>query len=369
MTSTLRGRLVSPSGVYGGEISFNTHIETVTPLPTAGPYLLPGFIDAHVHGGGGADTMDGAEGVRTLSRFHLEHGSTTLYPTTITNPWEKIVDSLRDLREVIQEADPLLPALPGAHLEGPFISPKRLGAQPPYTITPTAELVAELLEIDVIRLVTLAPEIPGALEAALRFTEVEARVSIGHTAASFEQVREFVNTVQGAGGTTGFTHLFNAMGGLAGREPGVVGAAFADHNSYTELILDGHHVHQGSFLAALAAKGDQLLLVTDAIRAAGLPEGTSELGGQIVTVRGGSARLPGGTLAGSVLTLDRAFRNAVGYGLPLEKASASLSAVPARYLGISDRGILEAGKRADLIVMDQDLAIQEVYVAGRKVVG
>ncbi len=313
--------------------------------------------------------MDGAEGIRTLSRFHLEHGTTTLYPTTITNPWEKIVHALEGLSEVIEEADPHLPSIPGAHLEGPFINPKRLGAQPPYTVTPTADRVAELLEFSVIRLVTMAPEIPGALDAALRFTSAGVRVSAGHTTASFEQVQSFVVAVQGAGGTTGFTHLFNAMGGLAGREPGVVGAAFADTNSFAELILDGHHVHQGSFLAALTAKGDHLLLVTDAIRAAGLPEGTSELGGQIVTVRKGAARLPDGTLAGSVLTLDQAFRNAVGYGLPLERASALLSTIPAQYLGTHDRGGLEAGKRADLIVMNNDLVIEEVYVAGRKVVG
>lgn len=332
-------------------------------------YILPGFIDTHVHGGGGGDTMDGSEGVYTLAKFHLQHGTTTLYPTTMTNPWANIIKALQGVREVMQEPSDNLPDIPGVHLEGPFISPKRLGAQPPFTLEPTRELLDELLKFNVIRLVTLAPEIPNALEAATTFAKAGVRVSIGHSAATYEQTKVCLETIRNAGGTVGFTHLYNAMGGLSGREPGVVGAALADKASFAELILDTHHVHHASFLAALNAKREQLFFVTDAIRAAGLPDGKTELGGQEVTVKEGRAVLVDGTLAGSVLTLDKALRNARETGLTLGQASKLLSAIPARYMGLEDRGRLTEGGRADLVVLSKEMKVLEVYLAGRRCVG
>ncbi len=364
----LSGQLVTSQGVRAGGLEFGTHITAITDTTGAEDrYILPGFIDTHVHGGGGGDTMDGAEGVRTLARFHVQHGATTLYPTTITNPWEKIIGALKGVKAVQAEADPTLPDLPGVHLEGPFISPERLGAQPPLTRIPTLEDLSELLAFGVIRLVTLAPEITGAAQAAQRFAQAGVRVSVGHTVASYEAVRAFGKTVREAGGTLGFTHLYNAMGGLEGRDPGIVGAALADIDAYSELILDFRHVHPGSFLATLQAKPDRLHLMTDCIRAGGLGDGETELGGQRVSVRNGAATLPDGTIAGSTLTLDRALQNAVSLGVGLEQASRMLSEIPARYMGLNDRGSLSRGKRADLVVLDRDLEVQAVYVAGRQV--
>ena len=334
----------------------------------SGSYLLPGFIDTHLHGGGGGDTMDGAVGVRTLARFHLRHGTTTLYPTTITNPWEQVLNALNGVREVREAKEPDLPDIGGAHLEGPFISVKRLGAQPPFTLEPSQERVEEVLSLGVVSLVTTAPELPGALLAARTFAVAGVRVSVGHTVADFETVRTFTKTVQAAGGTAGFTHLYNAMSPLQSRAPGAVGAALADSASYAELIFDTHHVYEGSFLAAFAAKPEGLHFVTDSIRACGLEEGETELGGQKASVKNGAARLADGTLAGSVLTLDRALRNAVEAGLSLAQASRLLSQTPAQYMGLRDRGSLEPGKRADIVVLDEDLNVLEVYVAGRKVV-
>ncbi len=331
-------------------------------------YVLPGFIDTHVHGGGGGDTMDGAEGVRTLAKFHLQHGTTTLYPTTITNPWENILSALKSTKEMMAEQSKDLPDIPGVHLEGPFINPKRLGAQPPFATEPTEDLVNEVLEFNVIRLVTLAPEISGVLEAAKKFVAADVRVSVGHSAATFEEVQNLAKLVQQQG-TLGFTHLYNAMGGLSGREPGVVGAALSNLESFAELIVDMHHGHTGSFLAALNAKPNHLFLITDCIRAGGLAEGETELGGQKVTVKNGKATLSDGTLAGSVLTLDVALRNVLKAGVTLEKVSQLLSATPARYMGLNDRGVLNVGKRADFVVLDKDMKVLEVYVAGIKVVG
>ena len=376
MSKQLRANLLTPQGLAQGTLSFGAIINDIViddTVQTAkvnkdAPYILPGFIDTHVHGGGGADTMDGADGVRTLAQFHLSHGTSTLYPTTITNPWDNIIAALQGVKTVMASANGL-PSIPGVHLEGPFISPQRLGAQPPNALEPEQEKLDELLALDVIRLLTLAPEIGGAATACQQFVAANVRLSVGHSRASFEEVMTIATLVQQAGGTLGFTHLYNAMGGLAGREPGIVGAALANPDAYAELIFDEQHVHRGSFLAALHAKPEHLTLISDAIRAAGMPEGETELGGQRAVYQDGAVRLADGTLAGSVLTLDTALKNAVAAGVPLLQCSHLLSRNPARYMGLADRGELVAGKRADLVVLDTAFNVLEVYVAGQKLVG
>jgi N-acetylglucosamine-6-phosphate deacetylase len=366
----LQGLLVTPKGLVNGSISFQETIDNIEVSSLKqNTYILPGFIDVHVHGGNSGDTMDGAEGVLKLAAFHLHHGTTTLYPTTMTNPWSNIIHALKGFKTLMQEKLEALPDMPGVHLEGPFINPQRLGAQPPFTLEPTLEQLEELLAFDVIRLVTLAPEIKSGLEAVKIFAGNNIRVSAGHTAASYEQIQTMLQTVQQEKGVAGFTHLYNAMGGLTGREPGVVGAALASKESFAELIFDLHHVSVGSFLAALNAKPNHLFFITDCIRAAGLEEGESELGGQKVIVKNGKATLENGTLAGSVLTMDQALRNALELGLSLGQITQLLSATPANYMGLHDRGSLEVGKRADVVVMNQHFEIQEVYVAGQKVIG
>lgn len=364
----LQGRILTPEGVVRGRLHFGDRIEAIEAADVDGPLLLPGFIDVHVHGGGGADTMDGREGALELARFHLKHGTTTILPTTITNPWEKILSALAGVARLIgsEAGEEVLPAIPGAHLEGPFISPGRLGAQPPFTLPPEPELVAQALANGAVRVVTIAPELPGALEAARAFVAAGVRVSIGHTLASYDEVLEFARLVRREEGVLGFTHLFNAMGGVAGREPGPAGAALALLDAHCELIFDGHHVAPGSLHAARAAKGERLLFVTDCIRAGGSGDGETELGGQPVTVSGGAARLADGTLAGSVLTLDRALRNALAAGVPLAEASSLVSAAPARYLGLADRGELARGKRADIVALADDHRVTGVWVAGRE---
>jgi len=389
----MEGVLVLPGGLARGTLTYDgAVIAAIDAEPLGGGdaslleevrggdgrVVLPGFIDPHVHGGGGGDTMDGPEGVRALARFHLGHGTTTVLPTTITNPWPNVVGALRGVKRVMQELEKggpggrsrgAMPSIPGAHLEGPFISPDKLGAQPPLTLTPTAERLEELLALEVLRVVTMAPEIAGAPDAARCLARAGVRVSVGHTAAGYEEARALAAVVRAEGGVVGFTHLFNAMSTLASRAPGTVGAALSDPEAFAELILDLHHVHEASFLAVLAAKPDRLLFVTDAIRACGMPEGETELGGQRVLVRGGAARLPGGSLAGSVLTLDAALRNAVRAGVPLATASRLASGVAAEYLGLADRGALEVGKRADLVVLDSALEVRSVVAAGRRVGG
>ena len=368
----LAGNILTPAGFVRGAVDFGATIQGVeaggaAPVGEPDRFILPGFIDTHVHGGDGGDTMDGPAGVRRLARFHVRHGTTTLLPATITAPWAEVMAALRGVAEVRARGVAGGADVLGAHLEGPFISPQRLGAQPPHALTPTSARVAEALALNVVRVVTLAPEIECGPEAAQQFARAGVRVSLGHTAATYEQASAVMDDVRAAGGTSGATHLYNAMGGLAGREPGTVGAVFAHPHGYAELILDLHHVHPGAFLSARAALGGRLLLVTDAMRAAGRGDGESELGGQPVRVEGGRATLAGGGLAGSVLTLDAALRNAVRCGLPLEEAVRMLGEVPARYLGLKDRGRLEVGRRADFAVLDADLAPREVWVKGERV--
>ncbi|WP_424952557.1 N-acetylglucosamine-6-phosphate deacetylase [Deinococcus sp.] len=362
---TLEGTLWTPAGWLPGRLVFDsriTRLERVAHAPER--YILPGFIDVHVHGGGGADAMDGESGIRALARFHARHGTTSLLPTTITTPWPQVMAALTAIRSVRDAPQPEEAAVLGAHLEGPFVSPQRLGAQPPFAVLPTPQRVAEVLALDTVRVVTLAPELPGALEAARAFARAGVRVSLGHTVGTAEQAAEVIGVVLGAGGEVGGTHLFNAMSGLSGREPGVVGALLAEPAAYAELILDGHHVHRASFLAALQAKPERLLLITDAMRAAGMPDGEYDLGGQSVQVQNNQARLPGGTLAGSLLTLNEALRQATRAGTELHLAVALLSQHPARYLGLSDRGELRPGLRADVVVLSSDLSVQQVFVAG-----
>ncbi len=370
----LSGLLVLPGGVKPGRLRFGERFEQVEQArPGEGEgaaerYLLPGFIDTHVHGGSGGDTMDGAEGVRTLSRFHAQHGTTTLLPTTMTNPWENVLAALSAVREVMATGGTDGAEIVGAHLEGPFISPGRLGAQPPQTILPTHERVQEALALGVVRALTIAPELPGATEAALAFAAAGVRIGVGHTRADAETVSAFLRAVHAAGGRTAATHLFNAMGGIEGRVPGPAGALMTDSQTWLEVILDGVHVHSTSFLLACAAAPERVMLITDAMRAAGLGDGESELGGQKVVVKDGKAVLAGGTtIAGSVLTLDVALRNALSAGLSLPEVSQMLSAAPAASLGLTDRGRLEVGLRADLVVLGSDFEVLDVYVGGQKV--
>lgn len=364
--TSLSGQVFTPGGPKPARLSFGSVIESIEPDSTAPEevYILPGFIDTHVHGGGGGDTMDGPAGVRQLALTHARHGTTTLLATTMTAPWPQVVSALRGVATVMAEGATGGADLLGAHLEGPFISPDRLGAQPPNACLPLPELVEEVLALGVVRAVTLAPELPGALEAAIRFAAAGVRVGLGHTTASFEQTWAVLDAVREHGGRSAGTHLFNAMGGLSGRQPGPVGALLTHPAASLELITDGHHLHPASIALTLLAAPERALLVTDAIRATGMGDGPSELGGQQVTVRDGKATLADGTLAGSVLTLDLALRNLLKLGYPLDLISRLLSENPARSLGLPDRGRLAEGLRADVVVLEADLRVRQVYVGG-----
>lgn len=368
----IEGHILTPAGFVRGTLEVSgTRIAALRGTPVAEdavraqadtPVLLPGFIDTHVHGGGGADTMEAGSAARTLARLHARHGTTALLATTMTAPLADIEGALRALAPAIAQREPGAARLLGVHLEGPYISPDKLGAQPAFARPPSLAEIAALHAIAPIRLVTLAPEVSGMLALIPALVGLGMRVQIGHTAASYEQAVEALDA-----GASGFTHLFNAMSPLQHRAPGAAGAALA-HGRNAELIPDLLHVHPGAIRAALRAIPG-LFCVTDATAAAGMPDGDYRLGRQTVTKCLGGVRLADGTLAGSTLTMDQALRNLVAIGLPLGEASLRVSTQAARYLGVdAERGELKPGAYADVVALDaRTLDLRDVWIEGEAI--
>lgn len=329
-----------------------------------GLYVAPGLIDVHVHGYLGEDTSDGSEqGIRTIAEGVLANGVTCFLPTTMTVSWKEIEASLDAVRRLMPEsrrADFKGAEIAGCHAEGPFINPERKGAQAAeHILPPRAELV--LPHRDVIRLITVAPEMPGGIKFIRELTEKTGIVvSIGHSNADFDLALQAIEA-----GASHITHLFNAQSALNHRNPGIVGTALT-RDVYTELIADTFHVHTGLYSLLYNVKRSHLVLVTDCTRAGGLPDGVYSLGGQPIYVKGIECRLADGTIAGSVLRLNEAVRNLHRFGgIPLSSAVHAASLSPAQSIGIADRkGSIEAGKDADLVLMDDECGIQAVYVRG-----
>ena len=373
----LRGRILTPLGFVDGTITFDAEgrIDAIAGTPAAlerardtqGPLILPGFVDLHVHGGGGHDVMEGGDAARQIAALHARHGTTSMLATTMTAP-------MSDLEAAFAALTPLFAPMPagaqrsakgarilGVHLEGPYINPGKLGAQPDYARPLDGAEIRRLHALAPIKLITLAPEVAGNVDVIESLVAAGYRVQIGHSLASYEEVVSAIE--RGAGG---FTHLYNAMSALHHREPGVVGAALA-HATYSEIIPDLLHVHAGAIKVALRAI-PCLYCVTDSTAASGMPDGEYKLGRHTVTKCLGGVRLPDGTLAGSTLTMDQALRNLVErIGLDLADASRRVSTFAADHLGLADRGRLQRGAWADVVVLDSDLQITDVYVEGNPV--
>ena len=367
--NSLHGHILTPQGFVhgllrhaGGRIAAieGTPVDEAQARASTLPLLLPGFIDLHVHGGGGHDTMGAGDAALHIARTHARHGTTALLATTMTAPLGEIETALRALAPLCQARPAGTARVLGVHLEGPYINPGRLGAQPDFAITATLADVLALHALAPLRLVTLAPELPGHIELIVALRAQGFVVQIGHSAGSFED-----GVAALAAGATGFTHLFNAMTGLHHREPGMVGAALA-HAERAEIIPDLLHVHPGAIRVALRAIPG-LYCVTDSTAAAGMPDGDYRLGRHTVTKCLGGVRLPDGTLAGSTLTMDQALRNLVALGLSLAEASRRTATIAAEHLGLADRGALAPGGWADVVVLDASLQLQRVLIEGEEI--
>ena len=358
----ISGRIVRPGAVVPGHVEIDgpAIIEVVADNRAGDDLIVPGFVDLHCHGGGGHTFTTGdPAAARGAAEFHLRHGTTTMLASLVSSPFELMRDATAGYLPLVRAG-----AIAGVHFEGPYLSGDRCGAQnPAYLRDPSVEELTALVKLGegAVRMVTVAPELPGAPEAIAFLREHGVLAAIGHTDATYEQTRAGLD----AGATVG-THLFNGMRPPHHREPGPV-VGLLDSLAVCELIADNVHLHPGMLaFAARSAGPDRAALVTDAMDAAGMPDGRYELGGQEVVVADRVARLArNGSIAGSTLTMDLALRNAVAAGIPLEDAVAMAATTPARALGLADEvGALEAGLRADLVVLSPELAVKRVMRAG-----
>ncbi|RKN09703.1 N-acetylglucosamine-6-phosphate deacetylase [Streptomyces radicis] len=336
--------------------------DEVEVVDLAGHWVLPGFVDIHVHGGGGASFSAGTadEALRVIET-HRAHGTTTMLASTVTGDLGDLAWQAAALSELVEQGD-----LAGLHFEGPFISALRCGAHEPALLRdPDPAAVRKLIDAarGTARMLTLAPELPGGIDSVRLLSEHGVLAAVGHTDAPYETVREAVDA-----GATVATHLFNAMPQLGHRSPGPIAALLEDERVTVELINDGTHLHPAVLELAFRCAGpDRVAFITDAMGAAGMGDGLYPLGPMKVEVRDGVARLTeGGAIAGSTLTLDLAFRRAVTVdGIAVTDAVRALCATPARLLGLSDRvGSIEEGKDADLVVLDGDFALTGVLRKG-----
>ncbi len=365
MSDAMQGNILTPGGWVHGVISFSDRIndirgDSVDPSGNGDAYIIPGFIDLHVHGGGGRDIMEGGDAPHVISSMHARHGTTSLLATTMTAPPQEIDTALKAIGAACARRRPGAARVLGVHLEGPYINSGKLGAQPDYARVATLAEVMRLASYASLRLITVAPEITGHLDLVKQLSAVGIRVQIGHTLGTYEDGVAALEQ-----GATGFTHLFNAMSGLHHRAPGMVGAALA-HAQYAELIPDLLHVHPGAIKVALRAI-PHLYCVTDSTAATGMPDGDYLLGRHRVQKCLGGVRLADGTLAGSTLTMDQALRNLVGLGLAIEEASHRTATYAADFLGLHDRGRLVPGAWTDVVVLDRALQLQRVIIEGEEI--
>nr|WP_318473243.1 N-acetylglucosamine-6-phosphate deacetylase [Photobacterium leiognathi] len=369
-------RIFTPTGIaYNQYVIVNDRkIEAITetkPLDCdvtelEGQTLVPGFIDIHIHGRAGADVMDATpQALQTIADALPKTGVVAWVGTTVTAPWQDIINALQQVREFCQQPKQVGAKLLGSFLEGPYFTEAYRGSHPTqYLQAPSIAALAELKEVagDSLIRVALAPEYQGSDEAIQWLTSQGIKTSIAHTSANFEQV----TTAHQHGADCG-VHLFNGMSGLHHREPGCAGAVLF-HDMLVELIADGIHVHPVMMQLAYRMKGyQQLALITDCMRAGGLSDGKYQLGAQMITVTNGEARTDDGSLAGSTCSLDQALRNMIMLaGVPEWEAVQMATSVPAKYVGIDDKlGFIKPGYNASFALLDPQFQIQATLIDGQ----
>ncbi|UEG32664.1 N-acetylglucosamine-6-phosphate deacetylase [Enterobacter ludwigii] len=344
-------------------------ITAIEPIPAGvhardADQLCPAYIDTHVHGGAGVDVMDDApEVLDTLAMHKAREGTGAFLPTTVTAPLETVHRALARIARRCMSGGPGAQIL-GSYLEGPYFTPQNKGAHPPalFRELDVSELDS-LIEVSqhTLRVVALAPEKPGALQAIRHLKQRGIRVMLGHSAATYDQTLAAFEA-----GADGLVHCYNGMTGLHHREPGMVGAGLTDPRAWLELIADGHHVHPGALRLCACCAKERIVLITDAMQAAGMPDGRYRLCGDEVNMHGGVVRTASGGLAGSTLSLDAAVRNMVAQaGITPADAIHMASLHPARLLGIDHQlGSLKPGKRANMIALDEGFHLQQIWIQG-----
>lgn len=373
----LSGRIITPDGIINGSVCFENGVITEINSGNAESdlYIAPGFIDIHIHGGGGHDFMDGTEeAFLGAARLHASHGTATLLPTTLTCPDDELFHSF-DIFRKAQKDETYGGMFYGMHLEGPYFSIKQAGAQDPkYLKNPSKEHYEEILKKGegIIARWSVAPELEGALELGDRLNELGICASMGHSDALYEEVLEAVKH-----GYTHLTHFYSGMSALTRkrgyRYPGMVESGYMIDELLVEVICDGKHLPHSMLKYVFTAKGvEKCALVTDAMRGAGMTEGKTILGslenGQECYIEDGVAKMPGGeAFAGSIATTDRLVRNAIQAGASLTDAVKMMTSTPASIIGIKDRGEISIGKRADFTIFDDEINIAAVISGGKTI--
>ena len=338
--------------------------ETAYDVDAKGQYLVPGFVDVHSHGAMGGDFSDGkAEDMEKLSRYYAANGVTSYLATTMTLKEHTLIPAMEVIRDFVRPADGAKCA--GIHLEGPFLCYNKRGAQAAENLhLPDAEMFTRLNAASggKVKLVTVAPETEGAMEFIRKVSPV-CTVSLGHTEADYDTAMEAYKN-----GASHATHLFNGMPALHHRTPGVIAAAF-DSGATAELICDGLHIHPGVIRMASALFGENLVVISDSLRCAGMPDGEYELGGQPIEMKNGKATLKGSdTLAGSSTNLLQELKNLVQFGLSLETALTAMTIAPAKAVRLDDTiGSVAPGKCADLLLLDENLNLTATYIDGQQI--
>lgn len=372
-------RLITPEQVLNGycvvvnhgiitgiDLEKNINLESVDEIVDGlGNYLSPGFIDIHNHGNSGFDFMDATEkAIDEIGRYHLQNGVTSYLGTVLTQSYENMMKAVLNIANYDKKEN--ISQILGAHLEGPFFSISKKGAQPEDFIKePDLDFIKNILDIsrNKLKMVSIAPEKNGASKLISKLKENNITVAMAHSNATYD---ETMNGIEH--GATVATHLYNGMRSFNHREPGIIGASLDDERVFCEIIYDRIHIHDAAVKIALKLKGtDKTILVSDAMRAAGIEDGMYELGGQKVTVKEKAARLEDGSLAGSTLNLRDAVYNIVKYlNVPVCEAVKMASLSPAKAIGEDkNKGSIEIGKDADMIIFDDDINISAVIIAGK----
>ena len=356
------GKIINYNSSYIGDLYFNEKISELK-IKDSDDYnniIIPGFIDLHCHGGNGFDVMEGSQSIIEMSKYHLRHGTTSIMPTTWTNTLENTISALKGFNEIKKDNDN---NILGVHLEGPFINPNKLGAQPNLTEKPSLEFVKKILEISDVKIITLAPEIDGMQEFINDLVELNIKIQFGHTLADFDCCEKIMKNYE-----IGFTHLYNAMSGNDHRSPGVLSAALSK-GKYAEIICDNIHVSKEAIKIAKKCIPN-LYAITDSINASGLFDGEYIFANNKIKKENNSVKISSNdTLAGSIVTMDQTFKNLISMDFSLEEAVSLTSYNASRYLKINNVGVIDKNYISNFVVLDKNLNLKEVYLNGKKIDG
>ena len=355
----ISGKIINHNSSFIGDLYFNEKITDlkINDYEDYNNIIIPGFIDLHCHGGNGFDVMEGSQSIIEMSKYHLRHGTTSIMPTTWTNSLEDTISALKGFNELKNVNQNIL----GVHLEGPFINPNKLGAQPNLTEKPSLEFVKKILEISDVKIITLAPEIDGMQEFINDLVELNIKIQFGHTLADFDCCEKIMKDHE-----IGFTHLYNAMSGNDHRSPGVLSAALSK-GKYAEIICDNIHVSKEAIkIAKKCISG--LYAITDSINASGLNDGEYIFAKNNIRKENNSVKIKSdGTLAGSIVTMDQTFKNLISMDFTLEEAVSLTSYNASKYLNLGSVGIIQKNFLSNFLILDKEFNLKEVYLRGKKI--